>query len=85
MIPFEHAAIRIRESMDAIETRTYTHLMGSKLKGTEKVHVTEKDYINYSERTRAAALWAKLRGIKGAGGSIEAEDQGQRIIVNLNI
>lgn len=58
----EKVVERLAEGLDAIETRTFTNVMGSKQKGTDRIEITEKDYIAWTERRKYLELACEYGG-----------------------
>lgn len=66
--PAEKIATRIAEGLDAMETKTFSYVTGSKLKNTEKHHLEHVDYVNFTERRQYAELAAKFGGLVDSKG-----------------
>jgi hypothetical protein len=59
--PIEKLAQRIGEGVDAVETKFFSHTIGSKLKGTEKVVIETRDCVAWTERREYVKLALECR------------------------
>lgn len=82
-IPAEKIAQRIDEGLDALETQVFSHVVGSKLKGNEKVEVTKVDKIAWSERRQYAALAAVYGGYTDDAGDAEKQVEVRLVIEHI--
>lgn len=82
LAPIEKIAERINEGLDAIETETFTHVVGSKLKGTERIELEHVDKIAWTERRKYAELAVRLKGLM-PGSEFEAGATTNKITVNF--
>jgi hypothetical protein len=82
LVPIEKIAARVNEGLDAIETETFTHVLGSKLKGTERIELEHVDRIAWTERRRYAELALRLKGLM-RGSEFESDNDPSSITVRF--
>lgn len=63
LAPVETIATRINEGIDAVVTETFSHVLGSKVKGDERIEIHHVDKISWSERRRYLELALRLMGL----------------------
>ena len=62
-IPAEAIARRIAEGLSAVETQTFSHVLGSKLKGTERIALKHVEKIAWTERRKYAEMAVQYGGL----------------------
>lgn len=59
----ETIAAKIHEGVEAVETQTFSHVIGSKVKGTQQIQLAHSDKVAWTERRKYVELALILRGL----------------------
>lgn len=80
--PIEKLAERVNEGLDAVETQTFSHVLGSKLKGTEEIQLKHVDKIAWTERRKYIELASRFKGLLGFASDVPLQGmQPRRVLV----
>ncbi len=63
LVPIEEVAVRINQGLDATATETFSHVVGSKVRGDDHIELEHVDKVAWTERRKYAELHLKLRGL----------------------
>lgn len=82
LAPIEKLAERVNEGLDAVQTDTFSHVLGSKLKGTEEIQLKHVDKIAWTERRKYIELAARFKGLLGFASDVPLQGmQPRRVLV----